>query len=113
MKNQKTTIAGIIVAVLLAAWGVLQPAITGGNADYKVLIPAVIIAIIAVLQKDLGNWKTTTIGIILAAVMAGASAYQSDPNAWAFIIGSALTAIGGSLTKDHDKDGTPTVKTTG
>lgn len=110
MKNSKTTIAGLVVAILLAAWGVFQPALTGGDADYKLLIPAAIIAIVGVLQKDLGNWKTTIVGIVLSAVLAGASAYQTDPNQWALVIGAVLSAVGGSLTKDHDKDNTPTLK---
>lgn len=96
--------AGLIVSVLLAIWGIFQPAITGGDVDYKVLIPAAVIAVVAVLQKDNGNWKTTTVGILLSAVLAGASAYQSDPNAWTLIIGAVLSSVGASLSKDHDKD---------
>lgn len=106
----KTTIIGLVVSCLLAAWGVFQPALTGGEVDWKMLIPAAVIAIVAVLQKDSGNWKTTTVGIVLAALAAGASAYQTDPNAWALVIGAVLSAIGGSLTKDHDKDGTPAIR---
>jgi hypothetical protein len=102
MKNSKTTILGLVVGALLAAWAVLQPAITGGAIDYKILIPAVAIAIVGFLQKDSGSWKTTTVGIVLAALAAGAAAYQSDPNQWALVIGAILSAVGGALTKDHD-----------
>lgn len=110
MKNGKTTLIGLIVAVILAAWGVFQPALTGGDVDLKVLIPAAVIAVVAVLQKDTGNWKTTFVGILLAALAAGASAYQAEPNQWIFVIGAVLSAIGGSLTKDHDQDTSTTIK---
>lgn len=104
MKNSKTTLLGLIVACLLAAWGIFQPALTGGQVDLKVLIPAAVIAVVAILQKDTGNWKTTTVGIILSAIVAAASAYQQDPNQWFLVIGAVLSAVGGSLTKDHDKN---------
>lgn len=100
MKNIKTTIIGLVVAVLLAGWGVFQPAITGGKVDLKILIPAGIIAIVGVLEKDLGSWKTTTVGIILSALAAAASTYQSSPGQWVLIIGAVLGVIGASLTKD-------------
>lgn len=102
MKNIKTTIIGLAASMSLAAWGVFQPAITGGKMDLKLLIPAAVIAVIGVLQKDLGSWKTTTVGMVLAAVLAGTGSYQTDPNQWALVIGSVLTSIGASLTKDFD-----------
>ncbi|MGH2642303.1 MAG: hypothetical protein ACRDE2_00015 [Chitinophagaceae bacterium] len=103
MKNIKTTIFGIVIAVLLALWGILQPELLGKGIDWKVFIPAGVIVIVGIVQKDLGSWKTTTIGIISAALLAGASSYQSGGNHWTLIIGAMLTAIGGSLIKDVDK----------
>lgn len=100
MKNMKSTIFGVVIAILVALFGLLQPAISGGTIDYKMLIPAAVIAIVGIVQKDLGSWHTTTIGIISAALLAGASTYQSGHHDWAYIIGAVLAAIGGSLTKD-------------
>lgn len=102
MKNSKSTIIGIVVAILLAAWGIFQPALTGGKMDLKILIPAVIIAIVGILEKDLGSWKTTSIGIILASVVAAAGAYQSHPNQWVTVIGAILTTVGFYLVPDKN-----------
>lgn len=100
MKNAKTTIIGISVAILLAVWGVFQPAITGGHMDLVVLIPSAVIAVVGILDKDLGSWKTTTISIILSALGAGATTYLSHPMQWVVVIGAMLTAIGGALMPD-------------
>lgn len=100
MKNTKSTIFGIVVAILVALFGLLQPELTGGAIDLKLLIPAAVIAIIGIVQKDLGSWHTTTVGIIASALMAGASTYQAGHHGWLVVIGSVLAAVGGSLAKD-------------
>lgn len=110
--NKNTTIAGLVIGVLLAAWGVLQPAITGGNVDWKVIIPAIVIAVVMYIQKDSGSWQTTLVGAIFAALIAGASAYQTDPTSWMMVVGAIFSSVGSSLMKDHNKTDTPAITTT-
>lgn len=114
MKNPKTTIAGIIIAIVLALLGIFQPVLTGAPADYYTLIPAAAIAIVGILQKDIGSWQTTIWGSIGGALIAGAQAFQADHSSiWPMIL-AMVTIIGGSLTKDHNKgQTTPVVTSTG
>lgn len=109
MSKSQTTMLGIILGALVIALGALQPYIGHGPIDLKVVIPAVVLAIVMFLEKEGGSWMTTTVYSVIAAVGAAASTMIHNPTAsWVVIILASLTALAGAITKDVSADGKPT-----
>lgn len=102
MSSKQTTWIGIFLGAITVVFGALQPYLqAGGTIDYKVVIPAVVIALVHYLEKQNGSWKTTFVYSLIAAIGTGASTFIANPGwSWAAIIVSVLVALGGYWTSD-------------
>ena len=57
MKNWKTTLVGVLLAVVVA----IQPIVSTGIVDWGLLVIAALIAALGVLAKDFNVTGTTTL----------------------------------------------------
>lgn len=57
MKNWKTTLVGVLLAVVVA----IQPIVSTGKVDWGQLVIAALIAALGVLAKDFNVTGTTTL----------------------------------------------------